>query len=131
MKKTSELKKTIALLEQRIDLQQRHIDTLEGQLDEKGDSGKVKSQEIQELMGIIKDLKKENKQVRAKQDAGIVQQLEQAKKENLNLEKIIKNEQTQYIKLHEKLLATEKKLGKGPKQQVFEPTKIEEVQQQL
>ena len=46
------------------------------------------------MMQIIKDLKKENKQIRAKSNTEIVDQLDKAKKENLALEKIIKNEQS-------------------------------------
>lgn len=43
-------------------------------------------------MQIIKELKKENKQIRAKQNTEIIDELDKAKKENFNLEKIIKNE---------------------------------------
>ena len=44
------------------------------------------------MMQIIKDLKKENKQIRAKSNSEIIGQLDKAKADNLALEKIIKNE---------------------------------------
>ena len=68
--------------------------------------------------------------MRAKQNGNsneLILELEKQRKENLALEKIIKNEQNQYIKLHEKLIQTEKKLKPRNNNTNVESSKYDEM----
>lgn len=117
---------------------------LQQRLDEKGDSGRVKSQEIKELLDQVQNLKKENKQLRAREQQVGQSQSDQALKkvqeieaEKRDLEQQVAKEQEQYIKMHEKLIAAEKtikSLTNGdesliPKEGLAD--KLESVQQKL
>ena len=116
LKQSNESQKKIALLEQKMELQQRLQTDIQTKYDVKNDQSKVKSNEVKELMQQIKDLKVENKQMRsaikeysAQTQAAdleklneVQKQVDKLKTENTRLSKQIKNEQNQVAHLTDK-----------------------------
>lgn len=117
LKQSNESQKKVALLEQKMELQQRLQTDMKTQYDVKSDQSKVKSNEVKELMQIIKDLKVENKQMRSavKEQMGAQSQaadlekitevqkhVDKLKIENTRLSKQIRQEQNQVAHLTDK-----------------------------
>lgn len=116
----SELKKNIALLQQRLELNQRTIDDLRNQVDIKSEQNIDKAKDIKDLKDIVQELKKENKQLRARPSAvettPDIPDDSHLKVEIEDLKNQLFLEQQNYIKLHAAFSDLEQKFNRLQRQ---------------
>ena len=64
MRKEAELKKQLALLEQKLDMQNKLYSDAQGNFEQKKDQNSQKNHEIKEFTELVKELRKESKGLR-------------------------------------------------------------------